>query len=233
MTNLGDQRQGWYAQVGLVFAKAASAWDSSQQKLAQSISTWRQGFQQQYSAKSEAWRLSYLNFGQQKLDWVQQIETKAATAGNEAILSEVGASADDAMRSASSPLIASMSFDPQEANLQVEGLLSQVGSAQALTAIRRMNSGIASSQVMAASAGLRVDTRGARIAAEVKRFLADSRAEMSALAAREIADQAQDSVVQARKALAESVKKANEGFSESMDYTFANSQEREGSPNTE
>jgi hypothetical protein len=222
MTELVDQSQTWVAQARLMQAKSASAWDASTQKLTRSIAAWRQGFQEQYTAKSEAWRLSYLNFGQQKLQWVQQLGAKAAQAGNEAILSEVGASADDAMRSASTPMIASMSFDAKEATLQVEGLLGEVGSAQALTAIRRMNSGIAATQVVVASAGLGVDTRRARVMAEVKRFLADSRAEMAGMAAREIADQAQDSLVQAKKALAESVKKANEGFGQSMNYTFAN-----------
>ncbi len=222
MTDLGDQRQTWYAQVGLVRAKAASAWDASQQKLASSISAWRQGFQQQYAQCSDAWRFSYLNFGEQKLQWVQQVGTKAARAGNEAILSEVGASADDAMRSASTPMIASLSFDPKEATLQVEGLLSQVGSDEALASIRRVNAGISESQVMVASVRLGVDTLGAKIAAEVKRFLLDSRAELATMAAREIADEAQQSVEEAKKALAKSVNNANEGFSQNMTYTFAN-----------
>ncbi len=75
-------------------------------------------------------------------------------------------------------------------------------------------------QVVVASGRLGVDTAGARIAAEVKRFVQASRKELAALAARGLADDARQSVEEAKKALAESVKQANEGFEESMDETF-------------
>jgi hypothetical protein len=197
-----------------------SSWDASQQKLGRSLVEWRQSFQYEYGQKSEAWRMAYLSFGERQLEWAQEVEANAAKVGSEAILSEVGASADDAMRAASTPMIASMSFDEEEASLRVEGLLGEVGSAQALTALRRMNAGIAQGQVVVASAHLGVDTSGARIVAEVKRFLQTSRSELST-AARGIADEAQQSVEEAKKALAESVKQANESFKGSMDATFA------------
>ena len=83
-----------------------------------------------------------------------------------------------------------------------------------------MNAGIGSGEVVVARAGLSVDTSGARIAAEARRFVAQSRSELSALAARGLADDARASVKDAKEALAESVKQANEGFETSMDTTF-------------
>ena len=219
--DLGDRRQSWYAQVGLVRAKAASSWEASQQKLVRIWEEWRQGFGQEYTQKSEAWRMAYLNMGERKLEWVQEVQQKGSQAGNEAILSEVGSSADDSSRSASTMMIGQMSFDGKEVSLRVEGLLGEVGSAQALTALRRMNAGIAIGETVAVASGhLGVDTSGARIAVEVKRFIQSSRSELSALAARGIADEAQESVQEAKKALAEGVKKANEGFESSMDEVF-------------
>ena len=220
LQDLQDRQQAWYAQVGLVRAKAASSWDSSQQKLVRFLGEWRQGFQQEYQDKSEAWRMAYLDMSERELQWVHETQEKASKVGNEAILSEVGASADDSARAASTLMVSQMSFDAKETNLRVEGLLGEVGSAQALTALRRMNAGIADGQVVVASGRLRAESSGARIAAEVKRFLQVSRDEVSALAARGIADQAQESVEEAKKALAESVKRANEGFERSMDETF-------------
>jgi len=51
--------------------------------------------------------------------------------------------------------------------------------------------------------------------------VARSRSELSDLAARELADNARQSVADAKKALAESVKQANEGFETSMDNSFS------------
>ena len=51
--------------------------------------------------------------------------------------------------------------------------------------------------------------------------MARSRSELSDLAARELADNARQSVADAKKALAESVKQANEGFETSMDNSFS------------
>ena len=82
---------------------------------------WRQGFQQEYAEKSEAWRMAYLNMGESKLGWVAATREKAAQAGNEAILSEVGASAEDSSRNASTLMISGMSYDPKEATVQVGG----------------------------------------------------------------------------------------------------------------
>ena len=175
MQDLGDRRQGWYAQVGLVRAKAASAWASSQEKLGRALVQWRQGFQQEYGEKSEAWRQAYLNMGESKLAWVAATREKAGQAGNEAILSEVGASAEDSSRNAGTLLVSGMSYDAKEATVAVEGLLGEVGSAEALSALRRMNAGIGSGEVVVARAGLSVDTSGARIAAEARRFVAQSR----------------------------------------------------------
>ena len=75
--------------------------------------------------------MAYLNMGESKLGWVAATREKAAQAGNEAILSEVGASAEDGSRNASTLMIGGMSYDPKEATVQVEGLLGEVGSAQA------------------------------------------------------------------------------------------------------
>ncbi len=132
MQDLGDRRQGWYAQVGLVRAQAASAWASSQEKLGRALVQWRQGFQQEYGEKSEAWRQAYLNMGESKLAWVEATREKAGQAGNEAILSEVGASAEDSSRNAGTLLVSGMSYDAKEATVAVEGLLGEVGSAEAL-----------------------------------------------------------------------------------------------------
>jgi hypothetical protein len=221
--DLGDRRQSWYAQVALVKAKATSAWQASQEKLTRAWGEWRSTFQQEYGDKSEAWRLSYLNLGERKLEWVEETREKSGKVGNEAILSEVGASADDHSRNASSILIAAMSYDAEEASRKVEGLLGEVGSAQALTALRRMNAGIAQGEVLEARGGLSVDSSGARIASEVKRFVAQSRSDLSVLAARGLVDDARQSVEEAKKALAEGVKQANEGFERSMDSTFVSS----------
>ena len=218
--DLGSRQQTWYAQVGLVRAKAASAWDESQQKLLEAFGQWREGFQQEYCDKSDAWNVAYLGLVEKKDDWVQATREKAAKAGNEAILGEVGASADDSSRSASTLLIGDISYDPKEATTKVQTLLAEVGSGQSLTALKRMSSGIAPESVTVASGKLGADTSGARIASEVKRFIATSRKELSALAARGLADDARTSVEEAKKALSESVKEANKGFEKSMDEVF-------------
>ncbi len=96
--DLGDRSQSWYAQVGLVRAKAASSWEASQQKLGRAWGEWRQGFQQEYADKSEAWRMAYLGMDERSSSGWRPRRAKAAQAGNEAILSEVGASADDGTR---------------------------------------------------------------------------------------------------------------------------------------
>ena len=189
--------------------------------MGRALTAWRQGFQREYADKSEAWRQAYLNLGESKLGWVKAVEVKAAQAGNESILSEVGASADDSSRNAGTLMIGGMSYDPNEASAQVEALLSEVPSDQSLSALRRVNAGIGQSQAVVARAGLSVDVSGARIAAGARRFVAQSRSELSAMAARELADNARQSVQEAKKALAESVKQANEGFDTSMDNTFS------------
>ena len=98
LQDLGDRKDSWYAQVGLVMAKAASAWDSSQEKLAKAFGQWQDGFHREYSNKSDAWNVVYLGFTESKDEWVQATGKKAAQVGNEAILAEVGASADDSSR---------------------------------------------------------------------------------------------------------------------------------------
>jgi hypothetical protein len=133
--------------------------------------------------------LAYLNLGERKLEWVRDIREKAGKVGNQAILSEVGASADDCSRNASTFMIAALSYDPREATSKVEALLTQVGSDQSLSAIRRMNEGIGQDQTVVASGRMGVDTSSARITAEVKRFMQTSRSELSLLAARGLASQ--------------------------------------------
>jgi hypothetical protein len=220
LQDLSDRKSTWYAQAGLVMAKASSAWDSSQQKLARAFGEWQQAFQQEYSDKSDSWNVAYMGFAESKDQWVQATGKKAAQVGNEAILSEVGASADDSSRNASTLLVGAMSYNTKEAAEKVEALLGQVGSGQSLAVLKRMGSGIPQESAAVASGVLGADTSGMRTAAEVKRFIATSRKELSVLAARGLADDARASVEEAKKALSQSVKEANKGFEKSMDEVF-------------
>jgi hypothetical protein len=70
------------------------------------------------------------------------------------------------------------------------------------------------------SGNMGADTGGSRIAFEVKAFLADAREKLGELAALDMADNARESVLEAKKALADAVKNANEGFESSMDEAF-------------
>lgn len=103
----------------------------------------------------------------------------------------------------------------------MEALLVEVGSDRSLVAIRRMSAGISQGPVVVASGRLGVQTSGAKIAGEVKRFIQESRKDLAALAARGLADDARQSVEEAKKALAEGVKQANEGFPASRRYSPA------------
>jgi hypothetical protein len=218
--DLAARRSAWYASVSLMRAKAASSWDAGAEKLRQSRAAWDSGFRREYGAKSEAWDVSYLAFGAEKLEWVDETRTKASRTGDAAILAEVGASADDRMRSASDPLIGSMSYDPSDAQRRLDSLLASIGAEQSLEGSRLLGSYIGQNSGTTRLAFLAADPSGARIANQVRGYLRESRAELDKLAAEAIAADARDSVEEAKKALAENVKSANENFDDSMDGTF-------------
>ncbi len=190
--------------------------------MTEAAARWRKDYADAYAEKSDAWNAEYVDYLDDRREWLDRAARIGSEGANEALLTSLGV---DAEARENRTLFAGASdigiASPNAAKLADE-LLSRSGFADSRTALLAL-----------AQSGSRFDTRVARgsggpsygdaalIEATAKNLARKRAEEASASNALIMAENARRSIAEIGKNYEKQVADANEGFDDSMDSVFA------------
>ncbi len=217
--DLARARAVWGEKMSLLVSRGMSEWKESDGRFKAELAQWRTGFADEYRRKSVQWSEVLLGFQEAKKEWVDDTALEAARVGNENILAEVGQAASARAREMASRIVTGISYEPPDG----ERLLARLIPGETLSAVlegaRRSADRIAAAGITV-SRGLGLNGSLASSLTLIRGFLSEEREELAKRGVLIVADQASESLQEAREGYRELVQDANEGFEAGMDRMY-------------
>jgi hypothetical protein len=217
--DLARARAAWGEKMSLVVSRSTSEWDKADGRFKAELAQWRTGFADEYQRKSLQWNEVLLGFQEAKGHWVEDTALEAARAGDESILAEVGQSASTGAREMASRIVTGISYEPPDGERLLARLVPGESLGVILDGARQSTDRIASGGIEV-SRGLGMTGGFASSLALIRGFLTEESEELAKRGTLIVADQARESLREAREGYTEFVQDANEGFEAGMDRMF-------------
>ncbi len=142
--DLQTQQSQWQASMETILKRAETQWETAFDALETQHTNWQSAFATAYQDRAAAWDASYAKLETGKAGWVQDAATKAASIGSEAVLGQLGQSAEGAIRDARSIVVSDLGISAPDARAAVAGILEGKDFASLLASGKLLNRGISS-----------------------------------------------------------------------------------------
>ena len=136
------QQSQWQATMGAILKRAESQWDTAFRTIDAQYTSWQGAFARAYEDRATTWDASYAKLETSKARWVQDAATKAASVGSVALLSQLGQSAEGAIKDARNLVVSDLGIDTPDARAAVAGVLEGKDFASLLASGKIVNRGI-------------------------------------------------------------------------------------------
>ncbi|MCX7038347.1 MAG: M23 family metallopeptidase [Spirochaetes bacterium] len=217
--DLARARAAWGEKMNLLVSRGMSEWKESDGRFKAELAQWRTGFADEYRRKNVQWSEVLLGFQEAKKGWVDDTALEAARVGNESILAEVGQAASARAREMASRIVTGISYEPPDGERLLARLIPGETLGAVLEGARQSADRIASAGITV-SRGLGLNSGFASSLALIRGFLTEESEELAKRGVLIVADQASESLQEAREGYRELVQEANEGFEAGMDRMF-------------
>ncbi|NLJ10405.1 MAG: hypothetical protein GX438_08715, partial [Treponema sp.] len=97
--DLAEKRSSWREAAGLIMERGRADWKAGLERMRDSYTNWKQGFNAAYEEGSLAWDTAYLSGLKEKEAWAERATATAMEASSEAMLALVGSDAEAGARS--------------------------------------------------------------------------------------------------------------------------------------
>ncbi|MCX7024138.1 MAG: hypothetical protein NT080_05890 [Spirochaetes bacterium] len=219
---LTRKRGSFEERTGIVVTKANADWNSGREKIAGAANAWRRDYADGYGTKSDAWTAEYAGFLGDREDWLSRAAEAGSRGANDAILASLGIDAEARERDLAFSGASGIGIAAPEAGKLADELLGRVGFADAAMAIRALaEGGRRFDAKLARGSGGPGWADSGRIQAAASGFAWERTREAAAGNALILAENARRTIAELDASYRKQVDRANDGFGDSMDRTFA------------